>query len=75
MALNMHKYSSHASFIVAWIVTLAGALTLQDWEVIIGIILGIGTFSVNLYYKRKLVDALVKNKKNLDQDIYSAMDD
>lgn len=71
----MHKYSAQASFSVAWIIAMAGALTLQDWEVIVGIILGIGTFFVNWYYKRKLVHLLVTNKKNVEKEIYHATDD
>jgi hypothetical protein len=71
--MKMEKYSSHASFSIAWLITAAGAMTLQDWAVLIGILLGIGTFAVNWYYKRKLVNALAG--KAAVPDIYRATDD
>lgn len=55
---RMDKYSSHLSYWVASILTAAGALTLQDWAVLVGIVVAIGTFVVNWYYKRKLVNKL-----------------
>ncbi|CAI0828725.1 phage holin [Serratia fonticola] len=71
----MEKYSSHASFSVAWVLAVVGAMTLQDWAVLIGILLGICTFSVNWYYKRKLVNALVSAEKPKGPEIYRATDD
>lgn len=71
----MEKYSSHASFSMAWLLTVFGAMTLQDWAVLIGILLGIGTFVVNWYYKRKLVNALAARGESSSPDIYRATDD
>lgn len=56
--IRMDKYSSQLSYWVASILTAAGAMTLQDWAVLVGIIVAIGTFGVNWYYKRKLVNKL-----------------
>lgn len=41
-------------------------MTLKDWEVVVGIFVAIGTFGINWYYKRKLVNKLIAigyNKK------------
>ncbi|GFN47391.1 HP1 family phage holin [Candidatus Regiella insecticola] len=54
----MDKYTSPASFSMAWLITAVGALTLQDWAVLTGTLLAVGTFLVNWYYKRKLVNKL-----------------
>ena len=32
---------------------MGGILSLNDWAVIIGILCTVGTFGINLYYKRK----------------------
>ena len=47
------KYSGPAAY--AWGVFTAalGALSLDQWAVLIGIVCTIGTFAVNWYYKRK----------------------
>ncbi|WP_268904672.1 HP1 family phage holin [Candidatus Regiella insecticola] len=54
----MNKYTSPASFPMAWPTTAAGALTLQDWAVLTGTLLAVVTFLVNWYYKRKLINKL-----------------
>lgn len=56
--MRMDKYCSQLSYWVASILTAAGAMTLQDWALLVGIILTIGTFAINWYYKRKLVNKL-----------------
>ena len=56
--MRIDKYSAQLSYWVASMVTAAGALTLQDWAVLVGILVAIGTFFVNWYYKRKLVSKL-----------------
>ncbi|SFN20128.1 Bacteriophage holin family HP1 [Izhakiella capsodis] len=56
--MKMDKYSSQISYWVASILAAAGAMTLQDWAVLVGIFVAIGTFGVNWYYKRKLVNKL-----------------
>ncbi|ANI30001.1 MULTISPECIES: HP1 family phage holin [Yersinia] len=49
----MDKHTSWASFLAAWVLTLFGAWTLQDWATFIGILLGVGTYLTNRYYKRR----------------------
>ncbi|QLR03797.1 phage holin family protein [Providencia rettgeri] len=50
----MHeKYSSPFSYALGVITTAAGALSLDQWAVLIGIICTVATFLVNWYYKRK----------------------
>ncbi|PIJ51988.1 hypothetical protein BL250_03225 [Erwinia sp. OLTSP20] len=75
--IRMDKYSSQLSYWVASILTAAGALTLQDWAVLVGIIVAIGTFGVNWYYKRKLVNKLtaVGYDKERAKAAYRAMNE
>ncbi|SUB82011.1 Uncharacterised protein [Pragia fontium] len=47
------KYSSPFSYLFGGICTALGALSLNDWALIIGILSTAGTFAVNWYYKRK----------------------
>ncbi|MHC5174330.1 HP1 family phage holin [Serratia rubidaea] len=54
----MDKYSSQVSYWVASLLTAAGALTLKDWAVLVGMAVAVGTFAINWYYKRKLVNKL-----------------
>lgn len=52
--MRMHeKYSSPFSYALGVITTAAGALSLDQWAVLIGIICTVATFLVNWYYKRK----------------------
>ena len=52
MRMN-EKYSSPFSYALGVITTTAGALSLDQWAVLIGIICTVATFLVNWYYKRK----------------------
>ncbi|WP_255427283.1 HP1 family phage holin [Serratia sp. JUb9] len=54
----MDKYSSQVSYWVASLLTAAGALTLKDWAVLVGMAVAVGTFAINWYYKHKLVNKL-----------------
>ncbi|QHA89703.1 holin [Serratia rhizosphaerae] len=56
--MRMDKYSSQLSYWIASILTAAGAMTLQDWAVLVGIVVAIFTAGVNWYYKRQLVNKL-----------------
>ncbi|HHQ6553275.1 TPA: HP1 family phage holin [Serratia fonticola] len=56
--IRMDKYSSQLSYWVASLLAATGALTLQDWAVLVGIIVAVFTAGVNWYYKRKLVNKL-----------------
>ncbi|ENN8378260.1 phage holin family protein [Providencia alcalifaciens] len=52
--MRMHeKYSSPFSYALGVITTAAGALSLDQWAVIVGILCTVATFFVNWYYKRK----------------------
>lgn len=47
------KYSSPFAYMWAAFTTAIGALSLDQWAVLIGILCTVGTFAVNWYYKRK----------------------
>ncbi len=51
--MRMDKYSSGSSYWFGGITTMLGALSLNEWAVLIGIICTVGTFVVNWHYKRK----------------------
>ncbi len=70
----MDKYSSQLSYWVASILTASGALTLQDWAIVVGIVAAISTFFVNWHYKRKLFIKLTAllNDKGRAKAFYSA---
>ena len=48
------------SYLGSFIATAIGALTFEEWAVMVGILLGLATFAVNLHYKRKLANAQIK---------------
>lgn len=49
----LEKYSSTTSYAWSVFMTLVGALSLNEWAVLIGILTGLGTFFTNRYYKKK----------------------
>ncbi len=51
--MRMDKYSSGSSYWLGGITAAFGALSLNEWAIIIGIVCTIGTFGVNWHYKRK----------------------
>ncbi|HIE3965131.1 TPA: HP1 family phage holin [Serratia marcescens] len=71
----MDKYSSQLSYWVASLLAAAGAMTLQDWAVLVGILVAVFTAGVNWYYKRKLVNKLtaVGYDKERAKATYKAM--
>lgn len=50
---RMEKIREHISYVVSWLTTAVGALSLNEWALITGIICTIGTFIINWYYKEK----------------------
>lgn len=58
----MEKYSSHASFLMSWILTIMGVTSLQNFAIVIGLLLGIGTFILNWHYKRKILNVLTSKE-------------
>ncbi|HIE0366391.1 phage holin [Serratia sp. PF2-63] len=73
--MKMDKYSSQLSYWVASLLAAAGAMTLQDWAVLVGIFVAVFTAGVNWYYKRKLVNKLtaVGYDKERAKAAYKAM--
>lgn len=51
-----------ASYIGSFCAIIAG-MSLHDWGMLIGIILGIGTFAVNTYFKFEMRRIAEKNSK------------
>ena len=49
----MEKITSGAAVGTGSTTALVGAMSLNDWAIIVGIICTIGTFALNWYYKRK----------------------
>nr|WP_180558386.1 phage holin family protein [Arsenophonus endosymbiont of Apis mellifera] len=49
----MEKYSSPLSYLWAGATTAIGILTLEQWVAVVGIVCTIGTFLINVYYRKK----------------------
>lgn len=49
----MEKHSSATSYIVAYITTAFGGLTLDQVAIYVGILTAVGTFAINWYYKAR----------------------
>ena len=49
----MNQTSSSVAVGTGSATAVFGALSLNDWAIIIGIVCTIGTFAINWYYKRK----------------------
>ena len=49
----MDKYSSAISLWFGGLTTMMGALSLNEWAMVVGIVCTAGTFIVNWHYKRK----------------------
>ncbi|WFQ80092.1 phage holin family protein [Xenorhabdus sp. SF857] len=61
--MRMDKYTSPTAYSSGTLFTMFGALTLNEWAIIIGIICTVGTFAVNWYYKHKEHTRNGKRKK------------
>lgn len=55
------KISSFVSYLSALAYAGFGALTLQDWVSVIGLIFVIVTYFTNRYYKKKIVEIIKAN--------------
>lgn len=51
--MRMDKYSSGTAIGLGSFTAMLGAMSLNDWALIVGIICTLGTFGVNWYYRRK----------------------
>ena len=49
----MEKFTSGDAVGTGSTTALVGAMSLNDWAIIVGIICTIGTFALNWYYRRK----------------------
>ena len=56
----MEKHSSINAYL-GGIVAVIGSMTLQDWGIIVGILVGIGTFFLNWYYRAKELELKEKS--------------
>lgn len=61
--MTVHDKTGTGSYIGSAIATMIGAMTLDQWAVAVGIALGIGTFAVNWYYKRRASVAQIEADK------------
>ncbi len=50
---RMEKFTNGAAVGAGTTTTLFGALSLNDWALVIGIVCTIGTFAINWYYRDK----------------------
>ena len=56
----MEKHSGINAYL-GGIVAVIGSMTLQDWGIIVGILVGVGTFFLNWYYKAKELELKEKS--------------
>ncbi|MDX7989250.1 holin [Xenorhabdus sp. 12] len=61
--MRMDKYTSPSAYGWGAFTAMLGALSLNDWAIIVGIICTAGTFAVNWYYKHREF-----NRNGKDQD-------
>ena len=65
-----------ASYAGSAIATVIGAMTVQEWAAVTGIVLAIGTFVVNWHYRRKSIAAqVIADKAKADYYSGSRHDD
>lgn len=50
--MNMEKHASWISYTSNGMAVICG-LTLNDWGMLVGILVGLATFGINWYYKAK----------------------
>jgi hypothetical protein len=61
--MRMDKYLSPSAYGWGAFTAMLGALSLNDWAIVIGIICTVGTFALNWYYKHKEHTRNGKRKK------------
>lgn len=62
----MENFTSGAAVGTGSTTVLVGAISLNEWAIIVGIICTVGTFAVNWYYKRK--EFILKQQHANDAD-------
>lgn len=68
MGLNTERISSACAYFIATSLTWLAGLTSQDVAFLVGSGVGVGTFLVNWYYRRKSFQLLARS--NLDPNTY-----
>ncbi|ACJ10173.1 hypothetical protein GWK90_09625 [Candidatus Hamiltonella defensa] len=54
MSLNMsEKYATPTAYLSSLMATVLGFFTLEQWVAVTGIVCTIGTFLINVYYRKK----------------------
>lgn len=66
MGLNTERISSACAYFIATSLTWLAGITSQGIAFLIGSAVGIGTFLVNWYYRRKSFQLLARNGLNKD---------
>ncbi|HGJ5890453.1 MAG TPA: phage holin family protein [Arsenophonus apicola] len=65
----MEKYSSPLSYLWAGATTAIGILTLEQWVAVVGIVCTIGTFLINVYYRKKEYKLKERQYENTEKNI------
>ena len=68
MGLNTERISSGCAYFIATSLTWLASLTSQDVAFLVGSAVGVGTFLINRYYRRKSYQLLAH--KGLSKDDY-----
>lgn len=58
----MGKHSGINAYL-GGLAAVIGSMTLQDWGIVIGILVGVGTFFLNWYYKAKELELKEKQPR------------
>ena len=70
MGLSVERISSFVAYCVSAICMFLGALTPQDIAFLFGAAVGVGSFLVNWYYRRKsnrLLERVTHDKRTFDE--------
>lgn len=59
--------TSKASYMGSGLATAIGAITISQWTAIIGIVLAIGTFLFNIWYKRKMLQYTKDHNEEMEK--------
>ncbi|WP_339053546.1 phage holin family protein [Arsenophonus endosymbiont of Crataerina pallida] len=62
------KYSTPTAYLWGITTTILGFFTLEQWVAIVGIICTIGTFSINVYYRKKEYELKERQYENTEKN-------
>ena len=71
MGLNTERISSACAYFIATSLTGMASLTSQDVAFLVGSAVGVGTFLINWYYRRKSYQLLARSA--LSKDTYEKL--